>query len=173
MDEATARAKAKRLLDRVEELTRANVADFTANPALLRQFWQDFDGGGFVYVLDRWACPEPACWDTYRELRERVPRAPRPWDCKKATAALGAALAVEGVPLALGLRPGERVSHAILGVLPSGSAIGAQPSSGSVGTAAGKDLGADPRIRPLDPSVWTGMQPLTMREYAETYWRKL
>jgi hypothetical protein len=170
VDPGRARAKAERLLDRLDRLTRANLRDFEASPALLAQFWRDFDGGGFEYQIDRWACPELECWDTYRELLERVRTRPRPWDCKKASAALGAALLRDGAPIVIGLRPGENVSHAVLGVLPPSSAIGSRGPQ-PVGTAG--TSGPDPRVRVLDPSVWTGMSPLKPHEYAETHWRRI
>jgi hypothetical protein len=168
VDARKADQKAARLLDRVAGLTRENRADFESDPALLRAFWADFEGGRFVYQLDRWACPEVECWDSYRALVARIPRAPRPWDCKKATAALAAALALGGADVVIGMRPGERVSHAVLGVVRPGAQrrpgnrIGERAFN--VGTA---------EVSLLDPSVWTGMQPLTAREYEETHWREV
>jgi hypothetical protein len=147
-------SKAERLLDRVEELARENRIDFVSDPELLRQFWADFEAGRFVYLRDEYTCGAPTAGRHVQEdqgARRRSLGAPLFWDCKNATAALVPAIELtSGVRPLLGLRPGDQVSHAVLGFPKSGARVGeGVPNVGTAGAFL------------LDPSLWTGMPPLT------------
>jgi len=148
-----------RILSRLEYLAKRNLKDFEKDPSLLATFERNLRLGLHDYQVDPNVCGEPDCWHTYEELvRRDKDRELVRLDCEDAACALAAGLVLAGAPALVGVKLGQRVSHAIAGV-------GTPSPSGTMKRGAVVTL--------YDPAVWAGMPPLSTREYERTRWRPI
>lgn len=140
------------LLERMVGHARENLEDFRSDPELLGRFRKGLAQHRFRYAGDGLTCGKPDCWNTFRGLTLRD-GAWGPWfaDCEDLSCAIAASHVLAGLPILLGVIPGKKISHAVVGI----------PRDG------GK------RVQLIDPSVWFGMPAMEADRYATASWRPL
>lgn len=139
-----------RILTALHGLSTANWYEFGRSPALCARYLRNLRLGRHKYIDDRITCGEPDCWSLYRDLCARYPDESKPLylDCEDAASAHAGWMAAQcwrGVNI--GFVPGERVSHAIVGI-----------------------KSRDGKMRIVDPCLWYGMQSTS---YAGAIYREL
>lgn len=140
-------AALERTLRELRGLAEANLYDFVSDPACARAYAECLRRGCFSYVDDLRTCGDLDCWSTFLSLRDRYGTGGKILaDCEDLAAAHAAHLALMGEAAMVGIVPGQRISHAVCGVL----------------APNGRD------VRLLDPSVWAGMSPLGA--YSGIWW---
>ena len=148
-------AKAREFARRLQSLAVQNAYAFSQSPALCASYLQDVKRHRFRYVDDKLTCGLDDCWSSYRALKERYGDGLIKLDCEDAASAHAGWLASRCYEKVwIGLVPGNRVSHAIVGVSRPGGAF----------------LGG--KIRIIDPCRWYGMPPFG-RPYKPVFWERV
>lgn len=146
-------AKAQEFARRLQSLAVQNAYAFSRSPELCAAYLRDLKDRRFSYVDDKLTCGLDDCWSSYRALRERYPKGKIKLDCEDAASAHAGWLASRCYEKVwIGLVPGNRVSHAIVGVSKPGI--------------------LDGKIRVIDPCRWFGMPPFG-RPYSPVYWERV
>lgn len=165
-------AVANMITDALCGLARANWTEFSSDQSLCQSFYANLKGKKHRYISDKATCGFADCWSSYRALvgryqkkhdrfckcadpicankRRLVAKYPGVilLDCEDAACSLSGWLQSQCYTkdrILVGLVPGNKVSHAVSGVL--------KP---------------DNSIHVLDPARWYGMSETT---YENPYWR--
>lgn len=142
-------AALQRVLRELRGLAEANLWDFASVPGLTAEYAAALRWGRFKYIDDLATCGDVDCWSTFISLRDRYRSGPLLADCEDLASAHAAYLSLKGEAAMVGVVPGQRISHAVCGVL----------------APNGRD------VRLLDPSVWAGMRPLG--SYSGIWWARV